>query len=271
VCFETLVNITESDLVPIRQLNIKTLARFLFERYDLSSMNYANDLIRARAPLLLQLMDSTHPGGLDFTKRVIYRELQAASEEESPKQPQVSPTPLRERSPPPPPPSHSDEEAPVIRKGHNRKSVLRPPRYSSKAAERFGNGKRRIFESEDEVSMSEQDSPTTVTRAQPRLSPLVSRPKQPPDTPLIRENSHPEPNVLEPSASIEQHQSPDLTPNGPGDTWTCTVPDCSHMVPKASTKRSKGLIHDHMLTHASDSQAKLDLVFTEQRFHLPIR
>src|SRR6266511_3737490 len=117
VCFETLVNIAESDFVQIRQLNIKTLARILYDRYDLSSPYDAENLIRARAPLLLQLLDNVQPGGLNLTKRAIYRELQAVNE--VPDKDEISHSPLRERSPPPP--EQSDDQAPVVRKGHHRK------------------------------------------------------------------------------------------------------------------------------------------------------
>jgi hypothetical protein len=37
---------------------------------------------------------------------------------------------------------------------------------------------------------------------------------------------------------------------------------------KASSKRSKELISDHTLTHAEDTQTKLDLVFAEQRLNI---
>ena len=266
VCFETLVNITESNLVSIRQLNIKTLARILYDRYDLSSSEYAEALIRARAPFLLELLENVQPGGPNLTKRAIYRELLAASEVENQ---EVSYSPLRERSPPAREGEQSDNESPIVRRGHHRKSVLRPPRYSSKAADRFGSRKRaKPPDSDAEDSPSkEEEEPPSIIHSHPRPSPLVSRPKS---MSHLEGSSNREVSVFSNPASIE-HQSPDLTPNGPGDTWICSNADCTHVVQKASTKRSKGLIQDHILTHANDSRAKIDLVLTEQRYHLPIR
>ena len=52
------------------------------------------------------------------------------------------------------------------------------------------------------------------------------------------------------------------------DTWTCQARGCGKVIHKSSSKRGKEMIQDHSLGHADDTQAKLDLVFAEQRLNI---
>lgn len=65
-----------------RRLNIRTVAKTLFTRYEITSVEYAIDLVCARAPLLLDLMDKSSTAHFMWASRAIYLELNAVQRNE---------------------------------------------------------------------------------------------------------------------------------------------------------------------------------------------
>ncbi|KAI9875870.1 MAG: hypothetical protein M1830_007860 [Pleopsidium flavum] len=71
--------------------------------------------------------------------------------------------------------------------------------------------------------------------------------------------------------TILEQPLPSTSPQGPGDTWTCTVDGCIYKVYQARKAKSQQMIKDHLKGHNFKARDKLNLVFEEERPHLPIR
>ena len=64
---------------------------------------------------------------------------------------------------------------------------------------------------------------------------------------------------------------PELKPNGPGNSWGCTVDGCMHRVYGADSEVGRTLIREHYTGHMEEKQAQIDLIMSEQRPHLPVK
>lgn len=78
------------------------------------------------------------------------------------------------------------------------------------------------------------------------------------------------PRARNPVIKVVKGYLPSTKPNGFGDSWTCTVDGCTAKVYAASTPVSRSLITQHIQSHATDSQVRLDLVYKEERPYLPV-
>jgi hypothetical protein len=269
---------------------MKSVADTLLKRYEMSSLDHALDLIRARAGFLIDMMDRAQTSTFGWSQKAIYKELKAAKNCHCVQD--MSPTPLHPRSFAQD--SHSslsedgsEEDIPVPkRRGRRvRKSLLRP-KLSSVSAK--GAGKRNR-EAEVENTDSEEDLEDNLsedTPTQNRGHQLVHDPlstKVNESTRTIFSDADATSMRMTPMQdSFDIIKAPNLPiiensamrPNSnadlPRDTWVCSVQGCGKVVYKASSKRSKEVIQDHSLAHAEDTQTKLDLVFAEQRRNVNI-
>ena len=64
---------------------------------------------------------------------------------------------------------------------------------------------------------------------------------------------------------------PDLEPNGPGGSWSCTFDGCMHRVYGANAEVGRQLIREHYSGHVVEKQAQIELVMREERPHLPVK
>lgn len=64
---------------------------------------------------------------------------------------------------------------------------------------------------------------------------------------------------------------PELEPNGPGGSWSCTFDGCMHRVYGANAEVGRQLIREHYSGHVVENQAQIELVMREERPHLPVK
>ena len=288
--FETILDMKESGLLSKRQLNMRGVADTLLKRYEMSSLDYALDLIRARAVFLIEMMDLAQTSTFGWSRTAIYRELKVAKDSECVHN--MSATPLHPRpsehessSLPSDEGSEEDTPAPKKRGRRVRKSLLRP-KLSSVSAK--GAGKRNR-EAEVENTDSEEDLEDSVNEGTPTKTrghqlvhdPLSTKVNESTrsifsdsDSTSIRKTPMQDTFDIEKASNLPLIENPAIRPHStadlPRDTWVCSVQGCGRVVYKTGLKRSKEAIQDHSLAHAEDTQTKLDLVFAEQRHNVNI-
>ena len=263
-------------------MNIDLIAATIQSRYEVDSVEYARDLVAARASMLVEMMDEAKTSSFDWSRKAIYRELKAITMIDN----NIKIIPLRRRALEEDESSDHQsgrEDQPRVRKRRARMSLLRP-KLSSVSAKKAGKHTRSM----DEDDTSEESEPAPEPRTPSKVhghefvrvppSASVRESVQPtfPDpgsislrkTPLqeTQQTGNISPSTLQGEADMG-HLGAD---NLPSDTWKCSVQGCGKTVTRASSKRSKELISDHSLAHAEDTQAKLDLVFAEHRLNINI-
>jgi hypothetical protein len=289
--YRVILDLKEAGHLAKRQLNLGLLASTLVSRFEIDSPEYAQDLISSRANIILELMDEAKTPNFDWSRKVIYRELKAASKRNELQQ--IALTPLRPRASEEEESSDEGSEHEENRRPRRRvvrKSVLRP-KSSAFSTKQIGKRTRSTAIDPENMSdgeregMDEFETPSKVRGHDLIRDPLSTRAKR-------RTRS-----ILSDTASTPQHKTPlqetlqsrntsvsaadqvqdslrlDIThaDDVPSDTWTCQVRGCGKVINKSNTKRGKELIQDHSLAHADDTKAKLDLVFAEQRLNINIR
>ncbi|KAF9884596.1 hypothetical protein FE257_001418 [Aspergillus nanangensis] len=286
--FQVIMDLKDAGHLAKRQLNLDLVASTIIGRFDISSEEYAQDLLASRAEAVTGLMDEAKTNSFDWSRKAIYRELKAASKKNSPKP--ITLTPLRPRvsandeSSEEGDESDQDDDQPRARKRRVRKSVLRPK--SSVATKQTGKRTRSAAVDLEDPSdsnmdaMEEFETPSKVrghdlvrdplsTRAKRRTRSILSESvsisiqKTPLQETLQSRNT---------SVSVADQELSELeVPRGdglPSDTWICQARDCGKIIPKSNTKRGQEMTRDHSLGHADDTKAKLDLVFAEQRLNI---
>ncbi|EEH40432.2 hypothetical protein PAAG_02487 [Paracoccidioides lutzii Pb01] len=290
--FEVILDMKESGLLSKRRLNVMTVAETLLKRYEMTSLNYALDLIRARAGFLIEMMDNAQTSTFDWSRKAIYRQLKELESSESLQD--ISATPLHPRAPmgaSPSPPSGEESEdedeipLPKGRRRRVRKSLLRP-KMSSVSAKGASRRNPQAVENTDSDSEEEELKLAEDTSSKTRGHRLVHDPlsaKVNESTRSVLSSSDvastrkiPLQKIFDSIMATNHsansnnenisHSSENFEPaNLPPDTWVCSVQGCGKIIYKAGSKRSKESILDHSLVHAEDTQTKLNLVFAEQR------
>ncbi|OKL61478.1 hypothetical protein UA08_03498 [Talaromyces atroroseus] len=141
-------------------------------------------------------------------------------------------------------------------RGHN---LVRDPPPSATPI----NGRARS------IALSDADSTSLVIRKTPLQETHQSANLSGPEAASSGHDNNGNNNNSNNSININNNGSSHID-NLPEDAWACSVQGCGKVILKASSKRSKELIHDHTLTHAEDTQTKLNLVFAEQRLNVNI-
>ncbi|EEH10040.1 conserved hypothetical protein [Histoplasma capsulatum G186AR] len=295
--FEVVLDMKESGLLSKRRLNVTTVAETLLKRYEMSSLTYALDLIRARAGFLIEMMEDAQTATFDWSQKAIYRQLKDL--ENSGSLQGISDTPLHPRprrlnssSSPSAEESEDNEEihVPKGRRRRVRKSLLRP-KMSSVSAKGAGkrNRQAKIGNTDSEEEIEELSSPNNTpskirghrlvhdplsakvnesTRSIVSGSDVASLRKTPMQDIFERLMT---PNaIINNSENVNQTTEPPDHVELPADTWICSIQGCGKTIYKASSKRSKEAILDHSLVHAEDTQTKLNLVFAEQRHNINV-
>lgn len=283
--FDIISELKEGGALAKRQLTLDLVAHTLRRRYEIDSEDHARDIIDASAASVLEKMEQSD---FDWSRKAIYRDLKQASEKENIRQMAI--TPLRPRAASDDDDSEhesDDEDHPRARRRRVRKSVLRPKLASvstkkagKKAGKKTRSAARDMDISDDNNDDEDEDSDIGESLETPSKSRGLNLVRDPPPSTgpsTINGRAH---SILSEADSLairkpplqETHQSgnlagPDIT-SLPEDSWTCPVQGCGKIIHKATLKRSKELIHDHTLTHAEDTQTKLDLVFAEHRLNI---
>ncbi|RAK71165.1 uncharacterized protein BO72DRAFT_453963 [Aspergillus fijiensis CBS 313.89] len=291
--YQMILDLKEEGYLAKRQLNLDLVASTLVDRFEIDDDEYAHSRIAASAEVILELMDEAKTSSFDWSRKVIYRELRAASKQHGGPS-QEAMTPLRPRmleSEASSPEDSDQEDLPRLRKRRVLKSVLRPK--SAVATKRTGKRTRSAAADTDEESdtnadaMDEIETPSKVRGHELVRDPLSTRAKRRTRS-ILSDSESTAPSIQKTSlqdvfqsrntsvsaADIDAHPHEEPAANGTNgedvqsDTWTCQVRGCGKVVYKCSTKRGKQLIEDHSLAHADDTKAKLDLVFAEQRLNI---
>ncbi|KAM0091657.1 hypothetical protein ACP6JD_004912 [Aspergillus fumigatus] len=289
--YQVILDLKEAGHLAKRQLNLDLLTSTLVSRFEIDSPEYAQDLISSRANMILGLMDEAKTPNFDWSRKVIYRELKAASERNELQQ--IALTPLRPRTSGEEESSDEESEHGENRRPRRRlvrKSVLRP-KSSTFSTKQIGKRTRSTAIDPDDISDGDQDgmndleTPSKVrghdlirdplsTRAKRRTRSILSDTTSTPqhkkplqETLQSRNTSVSAGDQVQDSVGVDITHGDDV----PSDTWICQVRGCGKVINKSNTKRGKELIQDHSLAHADDTKAKLDLVFAEQRLNINIR
>lgn len=279
--YQVILDLKEAGHLAKRQLNLELVASNLMSRYEIDTEAYARDLISARAKIILELMKQAKTVNFDWSRKAIYKELKTASKRSGLQN--IAITPLRRRAEISESSEESEvEEQPRRRRRRVRKSVLRP-KLSSVSAKRTGKRTRDAAEdeggSDDNEDPDEYETPSKTRRELVR-DPLSSRAKrrtrsilsESDSTPVRRTPLQETLQSRNTSVSAAEQDAADLDAGQmddvPPDTWVCQAPGCGKVIYKSSSKRGKELARDHSLAHANDTQARLDLVFSEQRLNI---
>ena len=289
--FEVVLDMKESGLLSKRRLNIRTLAEALLKRYEMESMDYALDLVRARAGYIIEMMDNAQTSSFDWSRKVIYEELKFATNVEGREAmgtTPLHPRPIREQDSSSLSEDSCDEiPIPKGRRRRVRKSLLRP-KLSSVSAKRAGKRARQpdsdLSDSDANFGdmLSDDETPSKIqghrllqdalaTKVNESIRSMTSHS----GTPSLNHTRLQDMSEFTPSLNLRNGETSAMNlrtadPDLPADIWVCPVHGCGRTVPKASLKRSKEIITDHSLMHADDTQTKLDLVLAEQRFNVNV-
>ncbi|PYH87414.1 hypothetical protein BO71DRAFT_436741 [Aspergillus ellipticus CBS 707.79] len=283
--YQVILDLKEAGYLAKRQLSLDLLLSTLVDRFEIDGTEYAHDLVSSRADAILELMDEAKTYNFDWSRKVIYRELKAASKKNRVQE--VTLTPLRPRPTENEDSSgeESEQDQPRLRRRRVRKSVLRPK--SSVATKRTGKRTRSTAADMDEASdtnadaMEEYETPSKVrghdlvrdplsTRAKRRTRSILSDSgstyhKTPLQETLQSRNTSVSAADRDTTADVSELEAPhDLS----SDIWVCQVRGCEKVIHKSNSKRGKEMIEDHSLAHADDAKAKMDLVFAEQRLNI---
>lgn len=277
--YQVILDLKAAGHLAKRELNIGLVASNLVSRYEIERGDYARDLISARSKIILGLMNEAKTPSFDWSRKAIYKELKKVSKRSDLQH--IAITPLRRRSEDESS-DESEQEEPRPRRRRVRKSVLRP-KLSSMSAKQTGKRTRNAEEEEEDSDGNEDadeyETPSKIrghelvrdplsTRAKRRTRSILSDSGSTPvqKTPLqeTRQSRNTSVSAIEQDVSDFDAQLDDFPP----DTWVCRARDCGKVIYKSSTKRGKKLVQDHSLAHASDTQARLDLVFSEQRLNI---
>ncbi|KAJ9204059.1 hypothetical protein DTO021D3_3983 [Paecilomyces variotii] len=280
--FKIILDLKEAGALAKRQLNLDLVASTLKDRFEIDTVEYAHDLITARATALIEMMDEAKTTSFDWSRKAIYRELKSAVENSDAQH--VAITPLRPRAPIEDESSDSESEPEDNARGRRRrvrKSVLRP-KIASVSSKQVGKRTRAAAAQELEMSddsdnpADDVQTPSKVrghelvrdplsTRAKRRTRSILSDTDSPSVDRTVKQESN-QPDALSHAADESQISAdPD---NPEPETWVCPVQGCDKVIHKAGTKRSKEMIQDHSLGHAEDTQSKLELVLAEQRLNI---
>lgn len=287
--YQVILDLKEAGHLAKRQLNLDLVVSNLTSRYKIDTEEYARDLISARVKMILDLMKEAKTPSFDWSRKALYKELKATSRRSNLQH--IAMTPLRRRSEESESSEESEpEEQPGPRRRRVRKSLLRP-KLSSVSAKKTGKRTRSTASEQEDQSdegeeagvdadADEYATPSKIrghelvrdplsTRAKRRnrsiLSDSGSAPVQ--KTPLQEtlQSRNTSVSAVEQDASDRDAAQLD---DFPPDTWLCQAPGCGKAIYKSSTKRGRELVDDHSLAHANDTQARLDLVFSEQRLNI---
>lgn len=293
--YQIIQDLKEAGALAKRQLNVDLVASTLMSRYEIDTVEYARDLVNARAPILIELMDEAKTSSFDWSRKAIYRELKTAAGHSDAQH--VAITPLRPRA------SYADDSTsdesennddnPRARRRRARKSILRP-KVSSVSSKVAGKRARGSVAGPEDVELSDNsehgldnvETPSKVRGQELVRDPLSTRAKRrtrsilsDPESGSVLQQKAPLQETLQTgniSASASVDQSTVAEPSDPNrddlppDTWVCKAQGCGKVIYKAGSKRSKEMIQDHALGHAEDTQSKLDLVFAEQRLNVGV-
>jgi hypothetical protein len=278
--FDIIINLKEAGALAKRQLNIDLIAATLYDSYEVDTAERAREITAANAGALLKLMDNAKTPSFDWSKRAVYRELRTAAKSSRRKHAAIAP--LRRRT------TGNSSGHESSNEGHQRdrrrrvrKSLLRP-KLSSVSAKKAGKQTRSASESDmsdDSEPALEPQTPSKVrghefVREPPSASVKGSARSILSDTDSLSYRKTPLQETMQAVniPSIVQENGIELpsSDHPQGDIWKCSIQGCGKTVCKASSKRSKDLIHDHSLAHAEDTRTKLDLVFAEQRLNINI-
>ncbi|KAE8352992.1 hypothetical protein BDV28DRAFT_134037 [Aspergillus coremiiformis] len=288
--YQVILDLKEAGHLAKRQLNLDLVASTIVGRFEIDSAEYAQDLIASRADAIIELMDQAKVPNFDWSRKVIYRELNAAAKRLGVQQ--VALTPLRPRLSNDDESSGEDseheEEQPRPRRRRVRKSVLRPK--STLASKKIGKRTRSVAADDEGLSddnldaTDECDTPSKVRGHDLVRDPLPTRTKRRTRSllPNAESTSFHKATALQEllhsrntSISVgDQEPSEPDAPNGnesPSDTWVCQVRGCDQVIQKSNTTHGKELIRDHSLAHADDAKAKMDLVFSEHQLNIGFR
>ncbi|KAL3472978.1 hypothetical protein BJX99DRAFT_204047 [Aspergillus californicus] len=287
--YQIILDLKEAGHLAKRQLNLELVASTLLTRFEIEDLEYAQNLTASAAAAILEYMNEAKTNTFDWSKKVIYRELKAASKKNALES--VTFTPLRPRLSEEDVSSEEEsdhEEQPRERRPRHRKSVLRPK--SQIAAKRTGKRTRSTAADYDDLSdenpdaMDEFETPSKVrghdlvrdplsTRAKRRTRSILSDSEATPRverTPL-QETLQSRNTSVSAAENVPDTAGSSHDINGSSDTWTCQVPGCGKMIARCTSKRGKDMIQDHSLAHADDTKAKVDLVIAEQKLNLGLR
>ncbi|KAL2829991.1 hypothetical protein BDW59DRAFT_29226 [Aspergillus cavernicola] len=284
--YRIILELKEAGHLAKRQLNLELVASTMMTRFEIDTSEYAQNLISSTAATILDSMNEAKTNTFDWSKKVIYRELKAASKNASES---VAFTPLRPRLSEDDNSSEDEsehEEQPGERRPRHRKSVLRPK--SQVATKRTGKRTRSAaaeydLSDENPDAMDEFETPSKVrghdlvrdplsTRAKRRTRSILSDSEQT----LIAERTPLQETLQSRNTSVSAAEHlPELGTshdnNGSSDMWICQVPGCGKTIVKSTSKRGKEMVQDHSLAHADDTKAKVDLVIAEQRLNFGLR
>ncbi|KAL4748374.1 hypothetical protein BDW72DRAFT_155067 [Aspergillus terricola var. indicus] len=285
--YQIILDLKEAGYLAKRQLNLELVTSTLMARFEIDELEYAQNFISTTAATILESLNKAKTNTFDWSKKVIYRELKAASKKITPVN--VTFTPLRPRITEDDGTSdeESEHEQPKQRRPRHRKSVLRPK--SQIASKRTGKRARSTtadydLSDDNQDAMDEFETPTKVrghdlvrdplstTRAKRRTRSILSDPES---TPFIERTPLQETLQSRNTSVSAAEPVPDTgschDTNLPVDTWVCKVPGCDKVITKCTSKRGKEQIQDHSLAHADDTKAKLELVEAEKKLNVNFR
>ncbi|KAI9816846.1 MAG: hypothetical protein M1827_001491 [Pycnora praestabilis] len=271
----------------ISHIKVRDLAKALHTTFKTDNLSQAEDIIRARGPELQKLMKQTSHRDPQWSQTSIYKEL-GQQQFRGKQLKAILALKLRPRTA-----TQNDEIGVVVisdeqsededlrlaqtaRKG---KSVLRPKssKFSNKGAGKRGRPSIAATDEDNNSDEAMEDiNPSRPKRQKDRkrsAAAIEDDNTKPTDDPLplrLCKPSDNDANVHPQTFHIVEEALPSYTPQGPGDTWTCTLDGCVHKVYAGSTPAGQVKIRDHFREHASERQEQLDLVFKEQRPHLPV-
>ncbi|KAI1946923.1 hypothetical protein LOZ12_003232 [Ophidiomyces ophidiicola] len=283
--FEAILDMNESGRTYKGFMTLKTTAEYLMTRFEMDSLDYAINLMKARAGYLIQMMDNARSlSTVDWSRKRIYKQLKTIKP--STPLPDIRNTPLHPRSTnaqeDSPSSAEGSEEDELPRRRRAQMSILRP-KLSSAPSKRTGGKSSKNPASESSSSdlemdnMEKDDTPTKpgghqlIQNSALIVMDTTATPSNPP-TPEpngVRSDASSN-NILPARGDITTSLPPSKEPDTelPPDTWVCPALGCNKTIYKASSKRSKDAIFDHSLVHAEDTQTKLNLVVSEQRLNV---
>lgn len=267
-----------SGFLRIPRMNIRSLARIMYERFEINDEDLAKEVIQMHAKTIYKALDNKWAGSPIYHKlEILSTGNQNVTGAEYHKQAIGLVLLMRD--------GVEDELAENNARGKTRPSQREveetssthepSPRRAGKGGK--GAGKAAGLRLKSTPASQQKRSPTPNDeepdmRAAKRqkMKGAVAQDESAEDEFDEDEDEGDDEDELSMEFDLQSTVLPSSAPQGPNGLWTCHKENCGHTIPNADEPDGRAKVQSHFLWHADEIAAREDLVIEAQRPYLPI-
>ncbi|OBT61111.1 hypothetical protein VE03_10838 [Pseudogymnoascus sp. 23342-1-I1] len=265
-----------SGFLRIPRMNIRSLARVMYERFEINDEDLAKEVIQLHAKTIYHGLGDEWAGSPIYHKlEILSTEHQKATDAECRKEAIRLVLLIRDGV---------EDELPESNLGGNTKHEVAQPsptpepvhRRAGKGAGK-GAGKAAGLRLMSTPASQQKRSPTPNDeepdmRAAKRqkMKSGIAQDESAEDEFEEDEEGDDDEDDLSMEFDLESTILPSSAPQGPNGLWTCHKEACGHTIPNADEPDGRAKVQSHFLWHADEIAARENLVIEAQRPYLPI-